>query len=457
MIYTLLAGVALGSSLGGDSALQPPRGWNSYDSYTWKVSEEEFLANCKAMANKLSSSGYEYCVVDYLWFQELDSTTADGNRTANAAKDAPPPAASGRSDTREEYREKSAPLHDPITKLYIDSNGRLLPAPDRWPVHAMGMKFGIHIMRGISIAAIAAKSPVLGFPSVTAADIANASSSSLCPWWKGVKSVNLSHPAGQAFYDSIYTQYSDWGVDFIKNDCVFGNQFVPDQIHAQAKSIRAVAAKTGKAAIVYSLSPGGGFAEDTLHIQDLAPLINKDVNMYRVTGDDWDTWDAVASHFGVAARAAAASLIGAPGLEGKSWPDLDMLPFGFITSPVLDPFTLSLLSNPSVLAINSFSTGNRQVSMKNASIVWTATIASSGSSSAAGAVAHAGVYVALFNTDTTSSHKVSVALDAVGLKGFSGKVLNVWSGKNEDHPSPISNGILSANVEPTSVVLLRLT
>lgn len=41
MIYTLLAGVALGSSLGGDSALQPPRGWNSYDSYTWKVSEEE--------------------------------------------------------------------------------------------------------------------------------------------------------------------------------------------------------------------------------------------------------------------------------------------------------------------------------------------------------------------------------------------------------------------------------
>lgn len=123
---------------------------------------------------------------------------------------------------------------------------------------------------------------------------------------------------------------------------------------------------------------------------------------------------------------------------------------------VLDPFTLSLLSNPSVLAINSFSTGNRQVSMKNASIVWTATIASSGSSSAAGAVAHAGVYVALFNTETTSSHKVSVALDAVGLKGFSGKVFNVWSGKNEDHPSPISNGILSANVEPTSVVLLRL-
>lgn len=104
----------------------------------------QFLANCKAMANKLSSSGYEYCVVDYLWFQELDSPTADGNRTANAAKDAPPPAASGRSDTREEYREKSAPLHDPITKLYIDSNGRLLPAPDRWPVNTLPHRHLIH-------------------------------------------------------------------------------------------------------------------------------------------------------------------------------------------------------------------------------------------------------------------------------------------------------------------------
>jgi hypothetical protein len=93
------------------SALTPPRGWNSYDSYTWKVSETEFLANCKAMANQLGptsarAAGYEYCVVDYLWFQDLD--TAPGS-----------PAVAG--DSRAAHRERVAPLGDPITTLHIDN------------------------------------------------------------------------------------------------------------------------------------------------------------------------------------------------------------------------------------------------------------------------------------------------------------------------------------------------
>ena len=43
--------------------------------------------------------------------------------------------------------------------------------------------------------------------------------------------------------------------DFIKNDCVFGNQFMPEQIKAQSKSIL----KTQRD-IVYSLSPGSGMS-----------------------------------------------------------------------------------------------------------------------------------------------------------------------------------------------------
>ena len=206
-------------------AATPPRGWNSYDSYTWKVSEADFLANCGAMASKLGyggygNAGYEYCVVDYLWFQDLDDQTVGGG------------------------------LRDPITKLHIDKYGRLLPAPDRWPsawaedgtplgfkpiadkVHAMGMKFGIHIMRGISFTAVDAKAPILGGGGATADQIGLPDD--VCPWWRGVMSVNVSHPAGQAFYDSIYAQYADWGVDFIKNDCVFGNQFVPEQARQPA-------------------------------------------------------------------------------------------------------------------------------------------------------------------------------------------------------------------------------
>jgi hypothetical protein len=145
--------------------------------------------------------------VDYLWFQDLQPSKAQQNCTKKA-------------------------LCDPITKLHIDENGRLVPAPDRWPstvgangkslgfapiaekVHQLGMKFGIHVMRGISTAAVTAKSPILGGGGATAADIGI--ESELCPWWKGVMAVDVTKPAGQAYYDSIYQQYADWGVDFVK-------------------------------------------------------------------------------------------------------------------------------------------------------------------------------------------------------------------------------------------------
>ena len=210
--------------IGAEWAATPPRGWNSYDSYTWKVSEAAFLANCASVARTLRPFGWDLCVVDYLWFQDLDEA----------------PVAEG--------------VGDPITTLHIDAHGRLQPAPDRWPsaaggkgfkavadrVHALGMRFGIHVMRGISTAAVAAKSPIFGTSSTADAIALEAD---LCPWWKGVMSVNLSNPAGQAYYDSVYAQYSEWGVDFVcvprlltarggltpsrrrKNDCVFGNQF----------------------------------------------------------------------------------------------------------------------------------------------------------------------------------------------------------------------------------------
>lgn len=49
----------------------------------------------------------------------------------------------------------------------------------------------------------------------------------------------------------------------------------------------------GKHPIVYSLSPG------TSATPALAKQISGIVNMYRVTGDDWDTWGDVASHFSI--------------------------------------------------------------------------------------------------------------------------------------------------------------
>ena len=192
-------------------------------------------------------------------------------------------------------------------------------------------------MRGISVAAVNAKTPIKGWSgNETAADIGK--KDEVCPWWKGVMSVDTSKKAGQAFFDSITEQYAvDWGVDFLKNDCVFGNQFVPDQaralmhtpyqltsassyflvvrlalallsriihpsghlfvlftsnlvwntqqIHAQAASIRKYAPLSeSKQPIVYSLSPGGGFRPDTKTLPTYAREVNADVNMYRVTG-----------------------------------------------------------------------------------------------------------------------------------------------------------------------------
>lgn len=45
--------------------------------------------------------------------------------------------------------------------------------------------------------------------------------------------------------------------------------------------------------IIYSLSPGTGVTPA------MAKSVHGLVNMYRITGDDWDTWRDVAAHFNV--------------------------------------------------------------------------------------------------------------------------------------------------------------
>ena len=139
------------------AAATPPRGWNSYDAFTWRVTEAEFLANCQFVADHLLSHGYEYCVVDYLWFMDLNATATDGSPWAPGEDVSP-------------------------SSLHIDAHGRPLPAPDRWPsaaggvgftnvaakVQAMGLKFGIHVMRGVLSAAVVAHSPILGGGGITA-------------------------------------------------------------------------------------------------------------------------------------------------------------------------------------------------------------------------------------------------------------------------------------------------
>jgi len=72
-------------------------------------------------------------------------------------------------------------------------------------------------------------------------------------------------------------QYADWGVDLIKNDCIFAGNMIEDNI----KGVSTAIAKSGRPT-VYSLSPGGGDPKTEF---GQAQSISDYVNIYRVTGD----------------------------------------------------------------------------------------------------------------------------------------------------------------------------
>ncbi|XP_021853940.1 probable alpha-galactosidase B isoform X2 [Spinacia oleracea] len=357
-------------------AVTPPRGWNSYDSFCWTISEEEFLQNAELVSKRLRAHGYEYVVVDYLWYRRK----VPGAYTDSSGFDV------------------------------IDEWGRMVPDPDRWPsskggkgftevakkVHSMGLKFGIHVMRGISTQAVNANTPILdtskgaayieGGRKWTARDIGMTERK--CVWMPhGFMSVNTKLGAGKAFLRSLYEQYAEWGVDFVKNDCVFGDDLDIEEI----SYVSEVLSKLSRP-ILYSLSPG------TSVTPAMAKEISGLVNMYRITGDDWDTWGDVAAHFDVTRDFAAAKMIGSSGLSGKSWPDSDMLPLGWLTDPgsnegphrkcnlnineqqtqitlwamaksplmfggdmrKLDDVTYNLITNPTFLEINAFSSNNQE-------------------------------------------------------------------------------------------------
>jgi alpha-glucosidase (family GH31 glycosyl hydrolase) len=82
-------------------------------------------------------------------------------------------------------------------------------------MHSKGLKFGIHIMRGIPRQAVAKNTPVFG-TNVRAQDIALKNST--CPWNPDMYGVDATKPEGQAYYNSIIQMYADWGVDYIKVD-----------------------------------------------------------------------------------------------------------------------------------------------------------------------------------------------------------------------------------------------
>jgi hypothetical protein len=389
-------------------AEKPPMGWNSWDCFATTVTEAQTKAQADYMAQHLKSHGWSYVVVDIQWYE--------------------PGAKSF------EYRKNA--------DLVLDEWGRLQPATNRFPsaangagfkaladcVHAQGLKFGIHLMRGIPRQAVRQNLPVKG-SSARAQDIAN--TNSLCPWNPDMFGVDMSKPGAQAYYDSMFNLIAAWGVDYVKVDDISR----PYHEHqAEVEAVRRAIDHTGRP-IVLSLSPG----ETALTAAD---HVARHANLWRISDDFWDTWPALREQF---ARLRNWNPHRGPGY----WPDADMLPLGVLDlgkrktrfsrdeqytlmtlwciarSPLmlgadmtkLDDFTLGLLTNDEVLAVNQNSSSNRPLFEHGDFQAWVADVAGSKDR-----------YLALFNAPRGSGGEaaVPVALADLGL-GEAVLVRDLWA------------------------------
>ena len=369
-------------------AATPPMGWNSWDGYGTTIDEAQFKANAVWFADHLKPYGWQYVVIDMEWF--VKNPIAEGNSKN--------------------------------FQYAMDEHGRYVPPESRFPsaadgqgfkaladfTHSLGLKFGIHILRGIPKEAVAKNLPIADSP-YHAADAAVMSDT--CPWNFDNLGVDPSTPGGQAYYDSVIKLYASWGVDFIKVDCISDRPYKGDEIRSISEAI----AESGRS-IVLSLSPGPSPL-------DKAQELKKYGQMWRISNDIWDLWHndefypkGVGDQFQNVAKWASIS-------EPGHWPDADMLPIGklgpapgwgqaresrlthdeqrtlltlwsMFCSPLMvggdlsaaDEWTTSLLTNPEVLAVDQQSRQGHQLLATNDTVVWES---SPGSGD--------GSYVALFN------------------------------------------------------------
>lgn len=429
-------------------ALTPPMGWNSWDAYGLTITEPQFRANVEVLKYKLLPFGWNYAVIDEGWYfaNPQDRPTPEKLHYAidPYGRYVPVPARFPSAV----MASAPAPVASPISaehRMPATIEDTSFVALGRW-VHAQGLKFGIHIIRGIPKVSVERNLPIWtppGAPSFHAQDAADQTDS--CPWdptsW-GVR----DNAAGQAWYDSLLHQYASWGVDLIKVDCISDHPFKLDEIEMIRRAIN----KTGRP-IVLSLSPGPTQLSHAAEVVRLG-------NMWRIADDHWDVWSSspaarwpqgVKDQF---ARLAEWAPYAGPG----HWPDADMLPIGQLSpspgegsarasrltpdeqrtelalwsiarSPLiiganltlLDAPTLALLTNRDVLAINQTATRSAQTLHEGDLIAWQADLPD-------GRFA-----LAVFNTgDAPLKVERPFAGLSPALPAHAWRVRDVWAGKD---------------------------
>lgn len=409
-------------------AMTPPMGWNSYDYYDTNVNEEQVKANADFMAAHLKDFGWEYIVVDIQWY------------------------AHGTGNMRDRFQ------YIPFSKLEIDEYSRLLPCPERFPssidgqgfkpladyIHSLGLKFGIHIMRGIPRIAAHNHCKILG-TDTTADMVANAAS--ICGWNPDMYGVG-SVEGGQEYYDSIIELYTEWGVDYVKCDDICNTSLYsanPYSAREEIEMLHKAIQKCGRP-IVLSLSPGPALIDKAWHYEKYA-------NMWRITDDFWDNWQLLLNMFGRCE-------LWQNHVSKGCYPDCDMLPLGWLgkgfgqeritnftkeeqitmmtlwcifRSPLMlgaemtkmDDWTLSLLTNEKVLSLLSEDHHAKQVIRDDTHAVWFSNNTESGD-----------CYVALFNFKDEESQVVVDFEELAGeillpVKPIEVNLEELWTGEHD--------------------------
>ncbi len=413
-------------------AQNPPMGWNSWDCYGAAVTEDIVRRNADEMARRLAPFGWEYIVVDIQWYQPTASSHA----------------------------------YVPFAPLEMDAYGRLMPAVNRFPsaangagfkpladyVHGLGLKFGIHIMRGMPRMAAHRHLPIEG-SDCTCDQVANPNS--ICAWNPDMYGLRCDTPGARAYYDSIFRLYASWGVDFVKCDDI-----AREYPHCQREiELISEACRHCGRDIVLSLSPGPAPLEQAEHLKRYA-------NMWRITDDFWDDWQLLKGMF---ERAEKWCIHAGPG----HWPDADMLPVGalrqctdpddrtkfteaeqrtmmtlwcMMRSPLmigseltkLDAFTLALLTNGPLLAVERETHCAHPLFTTPEASAWVAPRKDG-----------QGLYVALFNlSDETRELRLPAsALEMTTLRGT-----ELWTN------SPVADAdTLTARLVPHDAAVWQLT
>ncbi len=421
-------------------AVTPPMGWNSWDSWGLTINEDEFRKTTTWFQYHLQHYGWQYVVIDEGWFaQKPEKPTGQQDYTIG----------------------KDGRYQPAVNRFPSSADGKGFRPLADW-VHAQGLKFGIHIIRGIPREAVQRNLPIAHshYRASEAADTRDT-----CSWNSdnyGVKNTK----AGQAWYDSVIDLYARWGVDFLKVDCI-SYPWKEDEI----RMIRQAIDRSGRP-MVLSLSPGPTPLDDADQVTRLAQL-------WRISDDVWDVWSKPegAPEFPQALKDQFALLAqwepyAAPG----HWPDADMLPIGELGprpgygkprrsnlthdetrtlmtlwsmahSPLMigtnllqmDAFTESVLTNPEVLDVDQYSENNRQVIRKGDTVVWMAAVAQ-----------HGGDYIAVFNLGD-APQQVNYSWPDLGMPFGRYPVRDLWQRRDLGH-----NDHIEATVAPHGVMLYRV-